>query len=472
MALGPEEHSELEEQDMDLVDMDLADMGLCLVLVTDQGEAMVQYQELDMEQAMELDQKLLNMVKLEPLVGYLEVEWDERANLVVLHLGQEPGQALEEQGQDQGPALEVQVQGPALEEQVQGPGQVLEEQVLVKMSQVVHCLELNLSNPQVSPEVTHPVKEMERKAPMARETEELEVVLGALEPVLVELEVVLGALELVLEELEVVLGALELVMEELEVVLGVLVVLEELEEVLEEQAWHLGLVGLAMVLVELEFYQVECMELWEHKARVELDLAVMELVLVAMVLAQEVTGPAQVAMALGMVDMEPDLEAMEELVVLELGLVAMGLDQVELVLLKEDLDLEVWCLAVLEVMDLVALDQEPGQVVMEQVVLAQDQAAMDQVFTLREVKDWGQESRPNQGLYLEEQVQDQADMGLVVLVQEQEASDWVVLAQEAMDQVALAREQVVLDLVVLAEEQEASDRVVLVQAALEQGGKD
>lgn len=43
--------------------------------------------------------------------------------------------------------------------------------------------------------------------------------------------------------------------------------------------------------------------------------------------------------------------------VLELGLVAMGLDQVELVLLKEDLDLEVWCLAVLEVMDLVALDQ-------------------------------------------------------------------------------------------------------------------
>lgn len=62
------------------------------------------------------------------------------------------------------------------------------------------------------------------------------------------------------------------------------------------------------------------MELWEHKARVELDLAVMELVLVAMVLAQEVTGPAQVAMALGMVDMEPDLEAMEaEALVVVLG---------------------------------------------------------------------------------------------------------------------------------------------------------
>lgn len=92
--------------------------------------------------------------------------------------------------------------------------------------------------------------------------------------------------------------------------------------------------------------------------------------------------------------------------VLGLGLVAMGLDQVELVLVQEVLDQADLGLAVL-----VALDQvdmvpalpglnwvvlELGQVVMDQVVLVQDQAAMDLVFILLEVKLWGKESPPNQ----------------------------------------------------------------------------
>lgn len=56
--------------------MDLVDMGLELVM--DQVEAMVQDQGLDMEQAMELDQNLQNMVKVERvLVVYLEGEQDE-----------------------------------------------------------------------------------------------------------------------------------------------------------------------------------------------------------------------------------------------------------------------------------------------------------------------------------------------------------------------------------------------------------
>lgn len=41
--------------------------------------------------------------------------------------------------------------------------------VLVVIFQVGHCLEPNLSNPQVSPEVTHQVKEMEREFLMERE---------------------------------------------------------------------------------------------------------------------------------------------------------------------------------------------------------------------------------------------------------------------------------------------------------------
>ncbi|KAM6912070.1 uncharacterized protein PEZ65_016202 [Lycodopsis pacificus] len=68
---------EQEEQGMDLVDMGL-ELDLCLGQVTDQVEAMVQDQGLDMEQAMELDQNLLNTVKVVlVLVGYLEVEQDE-----------------------------------------------------------------------------------------------------------------------------------------------------------------------------------------------------------------------------------------------------------------------------------------------------------------------------------------------------------------------------------------------------------
>lgn len=66
----------LEEQDMGLVVMGLVDMDL--ELVTDQVEAMVQDRVQDMEQAMELDQNLLNTVKVEQvLVGYLEVEQDK-----------------------------------------------------------------------------------------------------------------------------------------------------------------------------------------------------------------------------------------------------------------------------------------------------------------------------------------------------------------------------------------------------------
>lgn len=88
---------------------------------------------------------------------------------------------------------------------------------------------------------------------------------------------------------------------------------------------------------------------------------------------------------------------------LGLGLVAMELDQLEQVLAQE-------------VLDQVALDQvdmgpamsgqdklvsEPGQVVLDKVVVAQDQAAMEQlaqglVVMVLEVKDWGQESPLNQ----------------------------------------------------------------------------
>lgn len=106
--------------------------------------------------------------------------------------------------------------------------------------------------------------------------------------------------------------------------------------------------------------------------------------------------------------------------VLGLGLVSMGLDQVELVLDQAALVQVALGLAVLVlvVTDLVALDQvgmgsallgqdwvvsEPGQVVLDRVVLAQDQPAMDQVeqgpvlvFILLAVKDWGQENHPNQ----------------------------------------------------------------------------
>lgn len=106
--------------------------------------------------------------------------------------------------------------------------------------------------------------------------------------------------------------------------------------------------------------------------------------------------------------------------VLGLGLVSMGLDQVELVLDQAALVQVALGLAVLVlvVTDLVALDQvgmgsalleqdwvvsEPGQVVMDRVVLAQDQPAMDQVeqgpvlvFILLAVKDWVQENHPNQ----------------------------------------------------------------------------
>lgn len=56
--------------------------------------------------------------------------------------------------------------------QVLGPELVVQEfplEALVVMSQVGHCLAPNLSNPQVSPEVTHQVKEMERMALMERE---------------------------------------------------------------------------------------------------------------------------------------------------------------------------------------------------------------------------------------------------------------------------------------------------------------
>lgn len=77
-------------------------------------------------------------------------------------------------------------------------------------------------------------------------------------------------------------------------------------------------------LMFLSFYQY--MGPLEQEAREGLDPAVMELVLVAMVLVQEVmvqdledTGLAQVAMVLGLVDME--LEAMEaEALVVVLGL--------------------------------------------------------------------------------------------------------------------------------------------------------
>lgn len=61
------------------------------------------------------------------------------------------------------------------------------------------------------------------------------------------------------------------------------------------------------------------MGLLEQEARVGLGLVVMELVLEAMVLFQEVmvqdpevTGLAQVVMVLGLVDMELDLEVREE----------------------------------------------------------------------------------------------------------------------------------------------------------------
>lgn len=70
-------------------------------------------------------------------------------------------------------------------------------------------------------------------------------------------------------------------------------------------------------LAFLSFYQ--CMGLLEQEARVGLGLVVMELVLEAMVLFQEVmvqdpevTGLAQVVMVLGLVDMELDLEVREE----------------------------------------------------------------------------------------------------------------------------------------------------------------
>lgn len=65
--------------------------------------------------------------------------------------------------------------------------------------------------------------------------------------------------------------------------------------------------------------------------------------------------------------------------VLDLGLVAMELDQVELVLVQQALDL-----VALDQVDMgpAVLEQvwvvsEPGQVVLDQVVLAQDQAAMN-----------------------------------------------------------------------------------------------
>ncbi|KAI9548272.1 hypothetical protein NQZ68_010492 [Dissostichus eleginoides] len=169
-----------------------------------------------------------------------------------------------------------------------------------------------------------------------------------------------------------------------------------------------------MVLVELEFYQVEYMGL-SARGRVGSVLAVMELVREAMVQDLEAMVQDPEVMGLSRVDMVQDLEAMEEgaLVVevqgvlgpseleLELvldlgdmvwvllvtgqelvvtGLVVTGLDQVELVLV------------VLLVTVLVALDQEdmgqaqqgldqvgpePGQADLVLAVLAQEQAAMD-----------------------------------------------------------------------------------------------
>ncbi|KAL3042716.1 hypothetical protein OYC64_020602 [Pagothenia borchgrevinki] len=50
-----------QEPDMDLVDMGL-ELDKCLGQGMDQVEAMVQDQELDMDKAMELDQKPLNTV--------------------------------------------------------------------------------------------------------------------------------------------------------------------------------------------------------------------------------------------------------------------------------------------------------------------------------------------------------------------------------------------------------------------------
>lgn len=58
--------------------------------------------------------------------------------------------------------------------------------VQMEMLPVGHCLEPNLSNPQVSPEVTHPVKEMEKEVLMEREIVEYQ---GEQEEVLLDQEV-------------------------------------------------------------------------------------------------------------------------------------------------------------------------------------------------------------------------------------------------------------------------------------------
>ncbi|KAI9548273.1 hypothetical protein NQZ68_010493 [Dissostichus eleginoides] len=153
----------------------------------------------------------------------------------------------------------VEQESPSLEQNQASMGQtfqVPQELLLVLMGifQVGHCQEPNLSNPQVSPEVTRPVKEMEREVLTEREeVQEEQEVFQVAQQEREEETVLLLELELDQEEQPVeleehpnhqkeVLEELEQVLEELEAKVVLEQVLEELEQVLEEQAWSLGLV--------------------------------------------------------------------------------------------------------------------------------------------------------------------------------------------------------------------------------------
>lgn len=71
--------------------------------------------------------------------------------------------SLEQNQDSMGQKFQVQQELPLL------VAELYNQVVLVVMSPVGHCLEPSLSNPQVSPEVTRQVKEMEREVLMERE---------------------------------------------------------------------------------------------------------------------------------------------------------------------------------------------------------------------------------------------------------------------------------------------------------------
>jgi len=142
-------------------------------------QAPVQGQQLDpVEEDME-PQEAHQLQDQKEVLASLADQWAQE--LMEMALVEQESPSLEQNQESVGPQFQVPQELPllvvGLYNQVRGQALVVQDfplEVLVVMPQVGHYLEPNLSNPQVSPEVTRQVKEMEKEVLMEKEVEQVE----------------------------------------------------------------------------------------------------------------------------------------------------------------------------------------------------------------------------------------------------------------------------------------------------------